>query len=89
VSTVDALGMGQAAWRLGAGRARKEHPVSAGAGVLLHKRPGDPVAVGDVLYELRTDDVSRLAAARDEAAAALTVAAGRPDTAALILERIV
>ena len=40
VSTVDAWGIGVAAWRLGAGRARKEDPVSAGAGVLLHRRPG-------------------------------------------------
>ncbi len=88
VASVDALGMGLAAWRLGAGRARKEDPVSAGAGVLLHKRPGDPVAVGDVLYELRTDDAGRLPAARNTAADAVTITEGRPAAVDLILERI-
>ena len=48
--------MGVAAWRLGAGRARKEDPVSAPAGVVLHRRPGDAVRAGDVLYELRAED---------------------------------
>ena len=56
VAAVDAYAIGVAAWRLGAGRARKEDPVSFGAGVVLHKRPGDPVRAGDVLYELRADE---------------------------------
>ena len=47
----------------GAGRARKEHPVSFGAGVVLHKRPGDRVAAGDVLAELRADDPAKIATA--------------------------
>ncbi len=89
LSTVDAYGMGVAAWRLGAGRARKEDPVSAAAGVLLHKRPGDPVAVGDVLYELRTDDPSRLEAARADAEGAVVVAPARLVPAPLVLERII
>src|SRR4051812_37865290 len=38
VSTLDAYALGVAAWRLGAGRARKEDPVSAAAGIVLHKR---------------------------------------------------
>jgi thymidine phosphorylase len=88
VSTVDALGMGLAAWRLGAGRARKEHPVSAAAGVLLRKRPGDEVSAGDVLYELRTDDPARLDAARADAAAAFTVGPTRSSANPLVLERI-
>ena len=40
VSAVDAYAIGVAAWRLGAGRARKEDPVSASAGVMLHKQAG-------------------------------------------------
>jgi thymidine phosphorylase len=63
VQRVDALALGTAAWRLGAGRARKEHPVSFGAGVMLRKRPGDRVAAGEVLAELRADDPSKIAAA--------------------------
>ena len=68
VESVDAYAIGVAAWRLGAGRARKEDPVSAAAGVVLHKRPGDPVRVGEPLYELRADDATRLPAAAAEAA---------------------
>jgi thymidine phosphorylase len=88
VSTVDALAIGVAAWRLGAGRARKEDPVSAAAGVLLHRKPGDPVRAGDPLYELRTDDPGRLTAARDAAGEAVTVAPAPPAEVPLVLERI-
>jgi thymidine phosphorylase len=88
VSTVDALAIGVAAWRAGAGRARKEDPVSAAAGVLLHRKPGDPVRAGDPLYELRADEPGRLAAARDAAAEAVTVAPSAPAEVPLVLERI-
>jgi thymidine phosphorylase len=60
---LDALAVGVAAWRLGAGRARKEDPVSAGAGVVMHAKPGDAVRAGDPLLELRTDDPARFEAA--------------------------
>ncbi|GIF97327.1 thymidine phosphorylase [Catellatospora citrea] len=88
VASVDALGIGLAAWRLGAGRARKEDPVSAAAGVVLHKRPGDRVAAGDVLYELRTDDPSRLPVARVDAASAVVVGDGPAPVHPLIIDRI-
>jgi thymidine phosphorylase len=88
VSTVDALAIGLAAWRLGAGRARKEDPVSAAAGVLLYRRPGDPVRAGDPLYELRADDPSRIGAAREAAARAVSIAPGAPTATTLVLERI-
>ena len=42
-------------WRLGAGRARKEDPVQAGAGVELHAKPGDTVRAGQPLLTLHTD----------------------------------
>ena len=74
VESVDAMGIGLAAWRLGAGRARKEDPVSVGAGVVLHKRPGDRVTAGDVLAELRADDAGRIPAALPAAADAIVVA---------------
>jgi thymidine phosphorylase len=88
VSTVDAYGMGVAAWRLGAGRARKEDPVSAGAGVLLRKRPGDRVRAGEVLFELRADEPDRLERARDIATDAVTVTGQPPAPVPLIVERI-
>ncbi|MFD9740199.1 thymidine phosphorylase [Umezawaea sp. NPDC059074] len=55
LSTLDAYAVGVAAWRLGAGRARKEDPVQAGAGVLCLAKPGDRVVAGQPLLELRTD----------------------------------
>lgn len=51
----DALAVGLAAWRLGAGRARKEDAVQAAAGVLLLVDPGAPVEAGQPLLELHTD----------------------------------
>jgi len=88
VSSIDAYRIGSAAWRLGAGRARKEDPVSPGAGVLLRVRPGDRVRRGDPLAELRTDDGSRLGPARDVAAAAIVVAEAAPAPAPLLIERV-
>ncbi|MEU4237830.1 thymidine phosphorylase [Actinoplanes sp. NPDC026619] len=88
VTAVDAYGIGIAAWRLGAGRARKEDPVSFGAGVLLAVKPGDRVSAGDVLLELRTDESARIDAARAEAAAAITVGATAPALTPLVLDRI-
>ncbi|MEH1014149.1 thymidine phosphorylase [Micromonospora sp. CPCC 206060] len=88
VAAVDAYAIGIAAWRLGAGRARKEDPVSAAAGVVLHKQPGDPVRAGDPLYELRADDPARIPAARAEAARAVTVADRAVQPAPLVIERI-
>ncbi|KAA9381705.1 thymidine phosphorylase [Microbispora amethystogenes] len=57
--TLDALKVGVAAWRLGAGRARKEDPVSAGAGVVLHAKPGDEVRAGAPLMTLYADEAGR------------------------------
>ncbi|MER5414818.1 thymidine phosphorylase [Streptomyces virginiae] len=55
LTRLDAYGVGVAAWRLGAGRARKEDPVQAGAGVELHAKPGDMVTAGQPLMTLHTD----------------------------------
>ncbi|HYH35632.1 MAG TPA: thymidine phosphorylase, partial [Nocardioides sp.] len=59
LTRLDAMAVGMAAWRLGAGRARKEDPVQAGAGVVWHARPGDRVTEGSPLFTLLTDDESR------------------------------
>jgi thymidine phosphorylase len=88
VGSVDAYGIGVAAWRLGAGRARKEDPVSFGAGVLLKVKPGDRVRAGDVLLELRADEASRIPAARPAAVAAVVIGENAPTTTNLLLDRI-
>ena len=59
LSGLDAYAVGVAAWRLGAGRARKEDPVQAGAGIEIHAKPGDEVREGDVLLTLHTDTPER------------------------------
>lgn len=56
---LDALAVGTAAWRLGAGRARKEDTVSLSAGVEMHAKPGDVVRAGEPLLTLHTDDAER------------------------------
>jgi thymidine phosphorylase len=59
LTRLDAMAVGLAAWRLGAGRARKEDPVQAGAGVVWHARPGDQVRQGEPLLTLHTDEPAR------------------------------
>jgi thymidine phosphorylase len=84
---LDALAVGVAAWRLGAGRARKEDPVSASAGVIMHAKPGDIVHAGDPLLELCADDAGRFERALTAIEGAYTI--GVDFTAQpLIIERI-
>ncbi len=59
LTRLDAMAVGMAAWRLGAGRERKEDPVQAGAGVVWHARPGDAVRAGEPLFTLHTDTPER------------------------------
>jgi thymidine phosphorylase len=64
LTRIDALAVGIAAWRLGAGRARKEHPVQAAAGVRLLVGIGDEVRAGEPLLELHTDTPHAVPGAR-------------------------
>jgi thymidine phosphorylase len=59
LTRLDAMAVGLAAWRLGAGRARKEDPVQAAAGVVMHAKPGEPVTAGQELLTLHTDEPER------------------------------
>jgi thymidine phosphorylase len=70
---LDALAVGTAAWRLGAGRARKEDEVSAAAGVICLAKPGDRVEAGQPLLELRADDPARFGPALDALAGAAVI----------------
>ncbi len=88
IGRIDALAVGVAAWRLGAGRARKEDDVSAVAGVRLRRVHGDRVAAGNVIAELHTDDPSRLPAAHEALSSALTLSDTSPEPRRLIASRI-
>ena len=90
LTRLDALAVGVAAWRLGAGRARKEDPVQAGAGLVWHARPGDQITKGEPLLTLLTDTPERF----ERALAALDGGyridpAGTPyDARPLIIDRV-
>jgi thymidine phosphorylase len=86
---LDALAVGVAAWRLGAGRARKEDPVQAAAGVVMHAKPGDSVRAGQPLLTLHTDDAARIprALAALDGAWTIGTAADR-STLPLIIDRV-
>ncbi|GAA2555090.1 thymidine phosphorylase [Pseudonocardia hydrocarbonoxydans] len=86
--TPDALAVGTAAWRLGAGRARKEEAVQAGAGVLLLADPGAQVEAGQPLLELHTDTPSAVAAARAALDGGLRITDGPAERPALLLDAI-
>jgi len=85
---LDARAVGVAAWRLGAGRARKEDPVSAAAGVLCLVKPGERVEAGQPVLELRTDDEPRLMRAADALAGAIEIGPDPPAAGPLVIERI-
>jgi thymidine phosphorylase len=89
LTRLDAYGVGLAAWRLGAGRARKEDPVSAGAGIICHAKPGDRVTAGQPLLTLYADDPSRFERALQALDGAVEVGTGgAPDLLPLIIDRI-
>jgi thymidine phosphorylase len=90
LTRLDALQVGVAAWRLGAGRARKEDPVQAGAGVQMHAKPGDSVTVGQPLLTLHTDTPERFAAAIESLGGAWDIDADNGEYVArqLLLDRV-
>ncbi|MEZ5117228.1 MAG: thymidine phosphorylase [Candidatus Nanopelagicales bacterium] len=87
---LDAYAVGVAAWRLGAGRARKEDRVSAGAGVRLHAKPGDAVTEGQPLLTLHADDPARFPAAIEALAGEVEIGpVGSPiDRLPLVVDRV-
>jgi thymidine phosphorylase len=89
LTTLDAYAVGIAAWRLGAGRARKEDPVQAGAGVEIHVRPGESVRAGQPVLTLHTDTPERFGRAREALAGGIVVdPAATPGAGPLVLDRI-
>ncbi|ORV98763.1 thymidine phosphorylase [Mycobacterium kyorinense] len=85
---IDAMAVGMTAWRLGAGRSRPGERVQPGAGVRIHRRPGEPVAAGEPLFTLYTDTAERFGAAMAELDAGWSVVDGPPAARPLVIDRI-
>jgi thymidine phosphorylase len=90
LTQLDALKVGTAAWRLGAGRARRQDQVQAGAGVEMHAKPGAVLRAGDPLMTLHTDTPERFGRAIEALEGAYFIApeGSRPDLPPLVIERI-
>ena len=90
LTQLDALKVGIAAWRLGAGRARKEDKIQAGAGIEMHAKPGAVLRAGDPLMTLHTDTPERFERAIEALQGAYFIAPedSRPDLLPLVIERI-
>lgn len=88
LATQEALPFGIAAWRLGAGRARKQDPVVHAAGIDLHAKPGDTVAKGQPLFTMFADEPARFERALEAVAGAYSIGAVASDTGPLIAARI-
>ncbi|MEW1862852.1 thymidine phosphorylase [Streptomyces sp. NPDC088194] len=90
LTVLDAYAVGVAAWRLGAGRARKEDSVQAGAGIELHAKPGDVVTQGAPLLTLHTDTPEKFEGALEALNDAFSIApAGTSFTPPpIVLDRI-
>lgn len=90
VTGLDAMKVGVAGWRLGAGRSRPGEAVQAGAGVELHKSLGDAVTKGEVLATLHSDDEDRFDRALEAIDGAWSIEAGAAfERGSLVLDRIV
>ncbi|WP_043648238.1 thymidine phosphorylase [Nocardia thailandica] len=89
LTRVDAMDVGIAAWRLGAGRARQGEAVQAGAGVVLHAKPGDTVTAGQPLFTLHTDTPDAFPAALAALADAVSIEpTSEYKPGALVLDRL-
>ena len=92
ILSMDAMKVGLAAWRLGAGRSRQGEAVQAGAGIEIHAKPGDSVAAGAPLYTLHTDTPAAFARAQESLTNSVTIGdlpkGGKIDRLPLVVERI-
>ena len=92
ILSMDAMKVGMAAWRLGAGRSRQGEAVQAGAGIEIHAKPGDVVSAGSTLYTLHTDTPAAFARALESLENSVSIGvvpAGGIDRLPLVIERIV
>ena len=85
---IDAMAVGLTVWRLGAGRSRPGERVQYGAGIRIHRRPGEPVTAGEPLFTLYTDTAERFDAAMAELDGAWSIGDRPPPRRPLIIDRI-
>jgi thymidine phosphorylase len=88
LTSLDAYAVGVAAWRLGAGRARKEDPVQAAAGGWCHAKPGDAVTAGEPLLELHTDTPDAVPAALAVLEGGFSVGDAAVDSTGIVLDTV-
>jgi thymidine phosphorylase len=88
VTRLDARAVGVAAWRLGAGRARKEDDVSHTAGVRCLAKPGDRVRKGEHVLELHADEPARFGPALEALEGALMIGYDQPSVESLIVDQV-
>ena len=88
ITDLDAYAIGLSAWRLGAGRAKKEDAVSKTAGIICLAKEGDYVEKDQPILELHIDDASRLPLAKEALKNAFTIGAEPKEKRKIILERI-
>jgi thymidine phosphorylase len=89
VNELDALAVGTASWRLGAGRARKEDPVQFGAGIVIHAKRGEKIEKGQPLLTLYTDESERFERAIEALAGGIKIEdVASSSYTPLILDRI-
>jgi thymidine phosphorylase len=92
ILSMDAMKVGMAAWRLGAGRSRQGESVQAGAGIEIHAKPGEVIKAGSPLYTLHTDVAATFARALESLENSVEIGelpVGGIDRLPLIIERIV
>ena len=87
---MDAMKVGIAAWRLGAGRSRQGEAVQAGAGIEMHAKPGDQVTAGQPLFTLHTDEPARFERALEilQGSTKISATGEKVERLPLIIERI-
>jgi thymidine phosphorylase len=85
---IDAMAVGLAVWRLGAGRSTPGGRVQFGAGLRIHRRPGEPVVAGEALFTLYTDTPERFDGAMAELDGGWSVGSSHPGHRPLIIDRI-
>ena len=88
ISKMDALSIGVASWRLGAGRERKEDAVQFGAGITLHAQVGQRIDAGAPLLTLHTDEPQRFDRAMESLTGAISIDDSTPSERKIVLERI-
>jgi len=88
LTRLDALSVGVAAWRLGAGRSRPGETVQAAAGVVMHAKPGDRVTAGQPLLTLHSDTPERFERAIEALSGGYDIGAEAPPTRSIVIDRI-